>query len=510
MKEGSNVSLVVWLIVILGIAAVTFLVMFGTAEGAPLSPTLITSTSGEQQYVTPQSPEEFVPLAQAFIKKRAEAKANKDAGGGGGGGSVDYDIPPPPDMGGKFSPVVTLLPYAQVFGVDEQQPYVPEGNTVPTVTVVNVRDYETVRMYRAWLVEDGNADTVDIRYALFYVYRIVNAPITGEEGRALDLNELSNPTLHYFVLDRDGKLKRSVPVRGMIRDGVIRFGFRSVEIPKLYLREGDKLVIVLDFSLKSKINGYERTARTIAPAIDLLDSQAYIAMEYNLRGSFNEFGWQDRAPALPWSARAGAVIGKPQENHFFMLNPYYGTAVFGIYQRCEAIFPGDSSKLIAHMPIRAQGRGGIWQVIEQEWIPVSPTPEPFSPETNKDGTPYSFLTDLKLVIDGTEYQGIRIEKENGVVWLFDMSQALWSEDRAVEKQVDVHASLATDANPETYTELYFSSISIGWESPVALPRGFTFGNMSWYNGLWNAGDPQINTFGISIPHKIRTDDGGKG
>jgi len=82
MKEGSNVSLVVWLIVILGIAAVTFLVMFGTAEGAPLSPTLITSTSGEQQYVTPQSPEEFVPLAQAFIKKRAEAKANKDSGGG--------------------------------------------------------------------------------------------------------------------------------------------------------------------------------------------------------------------------------------------------------------------------------------------------------------------------------------------------------------------------------------------------------------------------------------------
>src|SRR3989344_3734020 len=127
MKEGSNVSLVVWLIVILGIAAVTFLVMFGKAEGAPLSPTLITSVTGEQppfaqgyggaqQLVTPQSPEEFVPLAQAFIKKRAEAKANKDSGGGGGGGSADYDIPPPPDMGGKLSPVVNLLPYAQVFG----------------------------------------------------------------------------------------------------------------------------------------------------------------------------------------------------------------------------------------------------------------------------------------------------------------------------------------------------------------------------------------------------------
>src|SRR3989338_6895036 len=112
-KEGSIVSLVVWAIVMFGIATVAFLVMFDIAEGAPLSPTLITSVTGEQQYQTPQSPEEFVPLAQAFIKKRTEAKANKDAGGGGGSGggvSVDYDIPLPPGTEGKFAPIVTLLP----------------------------------------------------------------------------------------------------------------------------------------------------------------------------------------------------------------------------------------------------------------------------------------------------------------------------------------------------------------------------------------------------------------
>jgi len=524
MKEGSNVSLVVWLIVILGIAAVTFLVMFGKAEGAPLSPTLITSVTGEQppfaqgyggaqQLVTPQSPEEFVPLAQAFIKKRAEAKANKDSGGGGGGGSVDYDIPLPPGTEGKFAPIVTLLP--AWYGLDtSDQPYVPESNTEPTITAVNLQDYETVRMYRTWLVEDQNADAVDIRFAIFMVNRIVNAPITGQENRMLDFNELSNPTLYYIIVDEDGKLKRQVPVRGMVREGVIRFGFRTMDIPKLYLRAGDKLLLVLEFSLKSTKNNYDgRAYRTIAPALDLLDPSALRIMEYNVRGSFNEFGWQDRSPALPSDMRANAVVGKPQKNQFFLLNPY-GTAVFDIVRRCEGIFPGNTGKLIAHMPIRAQGKGGIWQIAEREWAPVEipETPVPEAPDStqNKDVIPYSFLTDLKLVIGTIGFQGIRIQKEEGVVWLFDMSESSWDGNWPVEKQIDVYASLAPDANSESYTELLFESITIGWGYPVAFPRGFSFGRMSWHNSLWETDLGAINVFSITLPHKIRTDDGGKG
>jgi len=504
-----------WLVILVG-ATVALYIYFGTAEGAPLSPTLIAGASGEQQYQTPQSPEEFVPLAQAFIKKRTEAKANKDAGGGGGsggGGSVDYDIPLPPGTEGKFAPIVTLLP--AWYGLDtSDQPYVPESNTEPTITAVNLQDYETVRMYRAWLVEDQNADAVDIRFAIFMVNRIVNAPITGQENRMLDFNELSNPTLYYIIVDEDGKLKRQVPVRGMVREGVIRFGFRTMDIPKLYLRAGDKLLLVLEFSLKSTKNNYDgRAYRTIAPALDLLDPSALRIMEYNVRGSFNEFGWQDRSPALPSDMRANAVVGKPQKNQFFLLNPY-GTAVFDIVRRCEGIFPGNTGKLIAHMPIRAQGKGGIWQIAEREWAPVEipETPVPEAPDStqNKDVIPYSFLTDLKLVIGTIGFQGIRIQKEEGVVWLFDMSESSWDGNWPVEKQIDVYASLAPDANSESYTELLFESITIGWGYPVAFPRGFSFGRMSWHNSLWETGWGAINVFSITLPHKIRTDDGGKG
>jgi len=363
-------------------------------------------------------------------------------------------------------------------------------------------------------VEDQNADAVDIRFAIFMVNRIVNAPITGQENRMLDFNELSNPTLYYIIVDEDGKLKRQVPVRGMVREGVIRFGFRTMDIPKLYLRAGDKLLLVLEFSLKSTKNNYDgRAYRTIAPALDLLDPSALRIMEYNVRGSFNEFGWQDRSPALPSDMRANAVVGKPQKNQFFLLNPY-GTAVFDIVRRCEGIFPGNTGKLIAHMPIRAQGKGGIWQIAEREWAPVEipETPVPEAPDStqNKDVIPYSFLTDLKLVIGTIGFQGIRIQKEEGVVWLFDMSESSWDGNWPVEKQIDVYASLAPDANSESYTELLFESITIGWGYPVAFPRGFSFGRMSWHNSLWETDLGAINVFSITLPHKIRTDDGGKG
>ncbi len=507
----------------IGAAMIILVYLFGSTEAFALSPTLITSapdirgTSGEQRFTTPQSAEGFVPLAKAFIAKRAETKLTKDIGGGGSGGSsTDYDIPLPPNTDGRFSPVVTLLP---IWWLDtSKQPYVPDGNTEPTITTVNLRDYETVQMYRAWLVEDLNADAVDIRFAIFMVKRIVNAPITGQEDRMLNLNELRNSTLYYIILDEDGNQKRIVPIRGVVRKGAIQFGFRIMDIPKLYLRTGDKLLLVLEFSLKSTENNYGRAYRTIAPALDLLDPSALRIMEYNPHGTLGEQGWKDRAPALPQTMRANAVVGKPQENQFFLLNPY-GTAVFELVRRCEGIFPGDSNKLIAHIPIRAQGRGGIWQIAEREWVPRIPSidppveiPDAPAPGTPKDLIPYSFLTDLKLVIGMVEFQGIRIQKEEGVVWLFDMSDSLWGEGWPDEKQVDVYASLDSNANPESYTELYFSSITIGWDNPIAFPKSFMFGKMSWHNSLWDVSGVANNEFGIALPHKLRTDngDGGKG
>jgi len=478
------------------------LLFAGTTDAFALGTELIKSASGEPEYIQPQSPEEFIPMVQALIKKNKDTKADKD-----------FDIPLPPGTEGNFAPVVTMLPENYWVDMFSKQPYVPEQNTEPIITTINLRDYETVRMYRAWLIEDQNADMADIRFAIFMVNRIVNAPITGQEDRMLSFNELTNPTLYYVILDRDGNLKRKVPVRGMVREEVIRFGFRTADMPKLYLREGDKLLLVLEFSLKEgEINVYDHLQKTIAPAIDLLDPSALRIMEFNLHGPFNSLGWENRAPALPSTLRANAVVGKPQNNQFFLLNPY-GTCVFDLERRCEGIFPGDSHKLITQMPIRAQGSGGIWQINEREYVQVqqeevTPAPEPVEKDTTSSP---SLLTELSLAINGKEeVPGMRIEKEDGmVVWLFDMSKASWEGSWPQTRTVEIYASLGQDANPESWTELYFSSISIGWNM---FPAGFSFGNMGRYNGLWDAGGNSINVFGTSFPHKryIDGDGGGSG